>query len=390
MLRSEFLSSRHHRRGARPFLPAIPLVLSVVFAGSCSWFKREPAVKVDAAKVEHELRTAVESAVGTDAWIKPPASRTAKAAKGPGNAATQVLATRGSFDRVVEALKESSKRQLPPITAKVRKVGNGGREVEVLFTFGKRPIARWNVREVPRLRRAAIIIDDLGADEHAAERLLALPYPLTFSVLPDLAHSAATAEEAFRGGRAVMLHLPMEPEPGAPASPGPGAIRVGMTDQQVARLVRADLSAVPHVEGVNNHMGSRATADPALMAAVMKVLAERRLFFVDSRTTAATTALDAARRAGVPAFYRSVFLDDTETVDYSLGQLREFRRVIEENGLAIAIGHPHPTTIAALIQFLPQLERDDIELVPASELVHLPEVAHLSPPAARVAQAAHR
>ena len=85
----------------------------------------------------------------------------------------------------------------------------------------------------------------------------------------------------------------------------------------------------------------------------------------------------------MPAFYRSVFLDDTETVDYSLGQLRLFRRDIEEKGAAIAIGHPHPTTIAALKRFLPQLERDGIELVPASELVRLPQVARLAPPPAR-------
>jgi polysaccharide deacetylase 2 family uncharacterized protein YibQ len=328
------------------------------------------------------LHTAVEDSGGTDVWIKPPASRKTKVA-------TEVLATRESFDRALEAMKGVASRENLQANANFRKGVNGAREAEVRIVQGNRLIARWGIREVARLRRAAIIIDDLGADEHAAERLLALPYSLTFSVLPDLPHSAATAEEAYRGGRQVMLHLPMEPEPGAAASPGPGVIKIGMTSQEVARLVNADLSSVPHVQGVNNHMGSRATADPRLMAAVMKVLAERRMFFVDSRTTAATTALDAARHAGIPAFYRSVFLDDTETVDYSLGQLREFRRVVEERGIAIAIGHPHPTTISALAQFLPQLELDDIELVPASELVRLPETARLSPPPARLAQASH-
>jgi hypothetical protein len=112
----------------------------------------------------------------------------------------------------------------------------------------------------------------------------------------------------------------------------------------------------------------------------MRSLAGRHLYFVDSRTTAASVALDAARQQGLPAFYRSVFLDDTETVPYTLGQLSRFRRVLEEQGAALAIGHPYPTTIAALARFLPQLESDDVQLAPASRLMRLPEVAHLKPP----------
>lgn len=112
----------------------------------------------------------------------------------------------------------------------------------------------------------------------------------------------------------------------------------------------------------------------------MGVLAEQRVYFVDSRTTPNTVALDVAREVGIPAFYRSVFLDDTETTAYTLEQLRELARVVRRQGVALAIGHPYPTTVAALRQFLPELEREDIELVPASQLVRLPEVARLSPP----------
>jgi polysaccharide deacetylase 2 family uncharacterized protein YibQ len=96
-------------------------------------------------------------------------------------------------------------------------------------------------------------------------------------------------------------------------------------------------------------------------------------------------ALQAARQQGLPSFYRSVFLDDTETVPYTLGQLRQLRRVLEEQGTALAIGHPYPTTIAALAEFLPQLESDDVQLAPASRLMRLPEVAHLKPPPYRTA-----
>jgi polysaccharide deacetylase 2 family uncharacterized protein YibQ len=246
---------------------------------------------------------------------------------------------------------------------------------------GQEQLCAWRVREVPRLYRAAIVIDDLGQELKPARELLRVPYALTFSVLPDLPQSWATAAAAHESDREVMLHLPMEPLSAA-ANPGAGAIRVGMPGNEVDRVIDSDLESVPYVAGVNNHMGSRATSDPALMAEVMKKLAARRLYFIDSRTAGSTVALDAARRAGMPAFYRSVFLDDTESVDYTLGQLRRLRDTVQTQGVALAIGHPHPTTITALESFLPSLERDDIELVPASRLAELSDSARLSPHAA--------
>ena len=116
------------------------------------------------------------------------------------------------------------------------------------------------------------------------------------------------------------------------------------------------------------------------MSTVMATLAEHHLFFVDSRTTSATVALDVARRQGLPTFYRSVFLDDVETVPASLGQLRKLCAEVESAGAGLAIGHPYPTTLEALAEFLPQLEKKDVQFVPVSQLLRLPAVARLSPP----------
>jgi hypothetical protein len=256
----------------------------------------------------------------------------------------------------------------------------GRRVADIRVLHNGKQVARWKLREVRRILHAAIVIDDLGANLETVRQLLALPYSLTFSVLPHLRASAETAREARRAGHEVMLHLPMEPEASSHTSPVEGEIRVGMTRFEIEHILDSDLASVPEAAGVNNHMGSRATADPRLMAAVMKSLARRHLFFVDSRTTADSVALEAARREGIPAFYRSVFLDDTKSVAYTLGQLRRFLRVLDEQGAALAIGHPYPTTIAALAKFLPELEGDDVELAPASQLLQLPEVARLNPP----------
>jgi uncharacterized protein len=217
--------------------------------------------------------------------------------------------------------------------------------------------------------RLAIIIDDLGSDLASAEALLKLRYPLTFSILPSQPHSAEIADEAFRRGDQVMLHLPMEFE-GNSAKPEAVELRVGMDAGEVDRLLEQMLEAVPHAAGINNHEGSRATTDPVLMADVMAVLRQRNLFFIDSRTTAATVAYDAARKAGVRAASRNVFLDDVETREAILRQIEVAERDAARDGSAIAIGHPHPTTIAALEEALPQLKAGGVRLVFASALVH--------------------
>jgi uncharacterized protein len=217
--------------------------------------------------------------------------------------------------------------------------------------------------------RLAIIIDDLGYDRSAADAVLALGFPLTVSVLPHLALSGELAEEAQRRGEQVMLHLPMESEADG-AKPEDIELRVGMSAAQVDATLAGMLETVPYAAGVNNHQGSRATADPALMQGLMPALRRRGLFFVDSRTDAKTVAYDMAERAGVPAASRKVFLDDTPSREAILKQLDLAARDAQRDGFTIAIGHPRPATIAALAEGIPKLEARGIHLVFASELVH--------------------
>lgn len=225
------------------------------------------------------------------------------------------------------------------------------------------PVARDAVG--PRL---AIILDDLGYDRAAANAALALQFPLTVSVLPNLPLSAEVAEEAYRRGDEVLLHLPMESE-SSEAKTEPVELRVGMSAQQMKDALAEMLDSVPHAVGVNNHQGSRATADPVLMGALMPALHDRNLFFIDSRTTAATVAYDAAEGAGVRAASRKVFLDDTLSKEAIFAQLDLAVRDSIRNGSAVAIGHPHPATIAALTEGVPRVEAKGVRLVFASELV---------------------
>ena len=221
----------------------------------------------------------------------------------------------------------------------------------------------------PAAPKLAIILDDLGSDRAAAEAIFALPYPLTISVLPNHEHSTEIADEAHRRGYQVMLHLPMQSI--ANETPEAQELRPGIPATQVTALVEQFLQNVPGVVGINNHQGSQATSDPELMDELMPVLRDRRLFYVDSRTTAATVAFDTAQSFGVRSAFRNVpFLDDVAEVAAVRKQLELALRGAREKGEAIAIGHPHPATLQALRQILPRAQAQGVRLVFVSELVH--------------------
>jgi uncharacterized protein len=218
-------------------------------------------------------------------------------------------------------------------------------------------------------RRIAIVIDDLGNELAPAKRIAAWREPVAGAVLPGLRWSAASAQALSRGGKEVLLHLPMEPAGYPRVRPGPGVILRAQSDEDIVRTLEEDLASVPGVVGVNNHMGSAATADPRVMRTVARVLAGRGLFFLDSRTTDATVAERAAEDAAVPAAHRRVFLDDVATESAVSAQLDELLRRSEKEGSAVAIGHPYRATLAVLERRLPELANQGVRLVTVRELV---------------------
>jgi len=217
--------------------------------------------------------------------------------------------------------------------------------------------------------RLAIILDDLGNDRHAADAVFELPYPLTISVLPNHEYSQEIAREAERRGYQVMLYLSMQAV--TTEKPEAQELRPGMPASEVSKLVHQFLRDTPGAVGVNNHQGSEATSDPALMRELMPVLREHHLFYIDSRTTAATVAYETAQSSRVPSAFRNVpFLDDVAEVGAVRKQLELALRGAREKGEAVAIGHPHPATMEALREVLPNVQSEGVRLALASELVH--------------------
>jgi uncharacterized protein len=215
--------------------------------------------------------------------------------------------------------------------------------------------------------KLALIVDDCGQWVDIERGFIALPVPLTLSVLPHVHAGTEIAQEAHDAGKGVMLHLPMETLSGV--YPGPGEVKTSMTDAQVAAQVQDDLAQVPLAQGVNNHEGSKASADPRVMRDVMQVLAQHGdLFFIDSRTNAASVGAQQANDAGISSASRDVFLDNREDVAYTEGQLRAAAAIAERTGSAIAIGHPRATTLEAVRAMIPQLQAQGITFVLAGSL----------------------
>ena len=224
-----------------------------------------------------------------------------------------------------------------------------------------------SVPEAQQPARLAIILDDLGNDRAAAEKIFALPYHLTVSVLPNHTHSAEIASQARQHGYEVMLHLPMQSMSGQRAEAR--ELREGMSKAQVAALVTKFLDEVPEARGVNNHQGSQSTADRKLMGELMPLLAADKLFYIDSRTSAETVAYDTAQHFGVRAAFRNVpFLDDVQQVPAVRKQIELAFEGAQKKRAAIAIGHAYATTLEALKELLPQAQSHGVQLVFASEL----------------------
>lgn len=216
--------------------------------------------------------------------------------------------------------------------------------------------------------RVAIIFDDAGGDLAQLEAILALDRPVTVSVLPGLRFSREIALRAQEAGLDVLLHLPLEAQDEGRAL-GPGGITSTMSDEEIAQVVTADLQVVPGAVGINNHMGSKGTADERVMRVVLGVVKSRGLIFVDSVTSPNSVAGRLAAELQVPTAARAVFLDNRNQPDAIRVQMRLLISTALQRKEAVAIGHATRLTPRVLSEMLAEFDRQEIALVPVSVLV---------------------
>lgn len=217
---------------------------------------------------------------------------------------------------------------------------------------------------------AVLIIDDMGNGWELGHRALQLPGKINYAFLPHTPNSRQLAELANQRGQEVILHLPMSNL--NDAATGPGKLSPIMDRQQFTRTLENNLQSLPHVRGVNNHMGSLLTQLHQPMQWLMQSLKQHKLYFIDSRTSPRTVAERTARNTHLPTLRRDVFLDNDLDKSAIEKNIRRWLHLAQTRGLAVAIGHPHPQTLQVLETVLPQLEARNIRLALVSEVLASP------------------
>lgn len=217
----------------------------------------------------------------------------------------------------------------------------------------------------------ALVIDDFGNDMLGTKEMMELPIRFTAAVMPFLPTTKRDAEWAHKMGHDVIIHLPMEPTRGKKSWLGPNAITTELSDEEIKHRVLAAIEDVPHAIGMNNHMGSKATADERVMRIVLSICKEKGLFFLDSRTTDKTKIPKLAKELGVPTAGNHIFMDDIYSRSHIVKQSLKVQKHLKEHESTIVIGHVGPPgkhTADVLKQSIPALQQLGGSFVPVASL----------------------
>jgi len=256
---------------------------------------------------------------------------------------------------------ENGQHNLPAFTFEIYP------EKDIPLPKEKKPLKRTPVDKSPRI---ALIVDDIGYDRSVVKKMLSLNLPITLSILPESPFTKSIVAEARKYHVEIMLHQPMEPFEYPRINPGPATLLTSMTPDELVQQLVKNLEAMPFVSGVNNHMGSKMTANASQMRQIFSVLKQRNLFFVDSRTTEKTICRLSADLLQIPFGERDVFIDHLQDKDFIKKQLYELVRIATKHGEAIGIAHPYTKTYQVLKTVLPDLEQK-VQFVPVSEMVRV-------------------
>ncbi|WP_253811801.1 divergent polysaccharide deacetylase family protein [Treponema vincentii] len=217
-------------------------------------------------------------------------------------------------------------------------------------------------RLAPYAGNLTFVFDDAGHNLDQLEYFLRLPFPCTIAVLPGLRYSSESARRIRKAGKQVILHQPMQ-SVDLHINPGPGAVTPGLSAEQIKNIVRKNLEEIWPVAGMNNHEGSLMTADEAAMSAVLDVVAEKHIFFLDSRTTARSVVAKVAKEKNMAVWERAIFIDNDKSRAAMETQIKKGLSIARQKGSAIMIGHVFTIELAELLtEMYPALIEDGFSL----------------------------
>ncbi|MDG4657441.1 divergent polysaccharide deacetylase family protein [Ectobacillus antri] len=225
--------------------------------------------------------------------------------------------------------------------------------------------------------KLAIVIDDFGNNMKGTNKMFSLPIPLTAAVMPFLPSTKADAEAALKNGYQVIIHLPMEPLKGKKSWLGPNAITTDLSDAEIQKRVEMAIADVPHAIGMNNHMGSKATANERVMRIVLATCKAHGLFYLDSKTNPKSVVKKIADELDVPTVENKLFFDDVYTHAHITKQANLLLEKTQKEPVMIAIGHvgpPGEITASVISSYIPKLQQNT-RFVFVSDLVR-PSLSH--------------
>ena len=254
-------------------------------------------------------------------------------------------------------------KRIEQLESKIENVKNTQKKKPPQKTLTKRkePIAKG---------RIAIIIDDFGyRNDFVTDGFLALNANLTYAVIPGHEHSYFFSEKAKTAGFEVIVHMPME-NTGKTYGEEEFVLKTDMDVGTIERRVRNAFNQIPVAVGMNNHQGSKASADQRVMSTIARTLKDINKFFVDSRTTVETIGEKTMEIFEVPTASRNVFLDNDDDEEKIAQQLMKLVKKSKENGFAIGIGHVKPKTLNVLKKHIPELQKEGFKFEFVSKMLH--------------------
>lgn len=246
---------------------------------------------------------------------------------------------------------------------------------EVIISIASLPTHRLLLKTVPFVLprpqkkgpKLAIVIDDIGEDMKILDGLVNLDFPVTLAVWPNASHTRKAVELIIEKHRDLIIHFPMEPRGYPQYDPGDDALFISMTAEAIKKRVTVNVAKIPEAIGINNHMGSRFTENAPGMQVALAEFKRHGLFFLDSLTTPKSVGRQTAAQTPIPYYERDIFLDNVKDVNAIIHQLKKAENVARKQGSSIAIGHPHPETLAALQKWAKK-RNPGIQILRISEL----------------------
>ncbi len=257
-----------------------------------------------------------------------------------------------------------------PTEATVPKSENDNQPLDIFAELSNTPFVKNAVIIDKEIKTpvVAIIIDDMGIDMLKSRQILEFNLPFNVSFLTYAPNIQSQIDFARKSGKEIMLHVPMQALHDN-YDYGGDYLSTDKSRFENLEILNTQLNKAKGYIGINNHMGSKFTADMAQMTAVMEELTKRGLAFIDSKTNSESKGDEIASFLKLPYVARDVFLDDSNKEEDIIKSLIKLETIAKKRGYAVAIGHPRKNTIKILKQWFDTISQRGIEIVPISYII---------------------